>query len=632
MSFARFFWPYLRGYRRWILGAALSISVFFAASVLLFGLIRPIFVNVLDAEEEVPKILRTSVEDAVDSAEQGGLVERWAASLNLQVLVDRAFDRVAAAIALPTYALVPLLLWLFFLLRSVAAFANGYLFQKIGLGATNDLRNDLYRTILRQSSRFYAEHPSGELLSRIGNDVQVLQNVVTTRLLDLVQHSITLLVLIWLLLSTHWVFGLITLVVAPAVVVPIVRFGRGMFKTSRHTQERMAELANLVNEAVRGHRVVKAFGMEGFEESRFRAAADRHLLVKLRAQLIATASSPVVETLIVTGGAVLLFYAGRAVASGDVGSAQLVTFLTTLALIQDPVRRLNKVNLTLQESLACGQRVQELIAMPNEIVDSEGTETLAALGQGLHFEAVSFAYEDDLVLDRIDLRVQPGETIALVGPSGAGKTTLVNLVPRFFDPSQGAVRIDGHDLRQVSLASLRALIGVVTQDTVLFNDTVRDNIAYGRSDLSLERVRAAAQAAHADEFIIALPKGYDTLIGESGLKLSGGQRQRLAIARALVKDPPILILDEATSHLDSASEALVQEALDNLMRGRTVLVVAHRLSTVRRADRIIVMDGGRIVEAGSHRQLLAAGGAYRRLHDLNLASPDAGTAEEQEDA
>lgn len=632
MSFPRFFLPYLRRYRSWIVGAVLSILVFFIASVLLFGLIRPIFVDVLDAEDEVPSILQSDPEAGDGKAGSTNTMDRWVASLNLQVVVDRAFDLVAARVPLPTYALVPLLLWSFFLIRSVAAFANGYLFQKIGLGATNDLRNDLYRTILHQSSRFYSEHPSGELLSRLGNDIQVLQNAVTTRLLDLVQHSITLIVLIWLLLSTHLVFGVITLVVAPLVVVPIVRFGKGMFKTSRHTQERMADLSNLVNEAVRGHRVVKAFGMEKFEERRFHAAADRHLAMKLRAQLIATASSPVVETLIVTGGAALLFYAGRAVASGEVGSAQLVTFLTTLALIQDPVRRLNKVNLALQESLASGQRVQQLMALPNEIEETADARVLNGLGDGIHFDRVSFAYEKETVLDCIDLQVQPSETVALVGRSGAGKSTLVNLVPRFFDPDQGAVKIDGYDLRQVTLASLRGLIGVVTQDTVLFNDTVRNNIAYGRADLSLERVYAAARAAHADDFIRQMPEGYDTLIGESGLKLSGGQRQRLAIARALVKDPPILILDEATSHLDSASEALVQEALENLMRGRTVLVVAHRLSTIQRADRIVVMEQGRIVEQGSHQQLLAAGGAYKELHDLNLLQPVKNRSETREDA
>jgi subfamily B ATP-binding cassette protein MsbA len=380
----------------------------------------------------------------------------------------------------------------------------------------------------------------------------------------------------------------------------------------------MADLASLMAEGIRGHRVVKAFGMEEFEHGRFKLATRRHLRVNLWSQMLAHASGPVVEAMAALGAAALLIYAGRSIRAGELSAPELVQFLMTLFMLYDPVRKLNKVNLILQEAMAAGQRVSRILEVPNEIADRPGAVTLATVRQGIAYEEVSFAYDDRLVLDRVALPIRAGEIVALVGPSGAGKSTLVNLLPRFFDPTAGRVTVDGTDLRDATLASLRSLIGIVTQDTVLFNDTIRANIAYGRDDLPLERVREAAAAAYADEFIMELPAGYDTVIGESGLRLSGGQRQRLAIARALLKNAPILILDEATSHLDSQSEALVQKALYNLMQGRTTLVIAHRLSTVMRADRIVVVEAGRIVEEGSHEQLLALGGSYKHLFDLQF--------------
>jgi subfamily B ATP-binding cassette protein MsbA len=358
--------------------------------------------------------------------------------------------------------------------------------------------------------------------------------------------------------------------------------------------------------------------MEEFELAKFREATRRHLRVNLWAQMLANASGPVVESLAVLGAAGLLIYAGRAIRAGELSAPELIQFLTTLLMMYDPIRKLNKVNLILQEATAAGQRVARLTAIPNDIVERPDARDVTTVREGITYERISFSYEDRPVLHDVSLPIRAGEIVALVGSSGAGKSTLVNLLPRFFDPEAGRVAIDGVDIRDVRLKSLRALIGIVTQETVLFNDTIRNNIAYGRSDLPLERVREAAAAAYADEFIMQLPRGYDTVIGESGIRLSGGQRQRLAIARALLKNAPILILDEATSHLDTQSEALVQKALSNLMQGRTTLVIAHRLSTVMRADRIVVMEGGRIVEEGSHGELMALGGTYRRLYDLQF--------------
>jgi subfamily B ATP-binding cassette protein MsbA len=358
--------------------------------------------------------------------------------------------------------------------------------------------------------------------------------------------------------------------------------------------------------------------MEGFERERFREATQRHLRANLQGQLIANISSPVIESLGVIGAGLFLAFAGRAIRSGSMDSATLVAFLFNLYMLYDPVRKLNKANLVVQQSLAAAQRLQHLMSQPIDIVDRPGARRLDDFHEAIRFSGVRFAYDHREVLRGIDLEVRRGELVAFVGPSGGGKTTLTSLLPRFFDVTGGSVAIDGVDVRDVKLASLRALVGLVTQETVLFNDTIRNNIAYGRADLPFERLRAAAEAALVDEFVRELPDGYDAVVGEGGLRLSGGQRQRLAIARALLKDAPILVLDEATSQLDTESEALVQRALGNLMRGRTTLVVAHRLSTVTRADRICVIEAGLVVEQGTHEQLLARDGTYRRLYELQF--------------
>ena len=627
MSTSGFFLYYVRRYTGWAMLAAAGIIVFAAATAATVSLIKPIFGEVLLAGDRMPgafgAVTNTPAvsSGAAKKTEETSVVADLKKRFDVAHQVDRSYQSLKRRLGVgpdEVVYFVPLLFVLVFLLRSLADFASGYAFQHIGLGVTTDIRNDLYRSILGQSSRFHAEHTSGELVARVINDVALMQNAVSNRLLDLFQQSITLLFLLALLLSTHFRLAVIALVVAPVLVYPIVRFGKGMRRTSHRSQERMADLASLMTEGVRGHRVVKAFGMEDFEISKFREATRRHLRVNLWAQMLAHASGPVVESLAVVGAAGLLIYAGKAIRSGDLSAPELIQFLTTLLMMYDPIRKLNKVNLILQEAMAAGQRVARLTAVPNDIVEKPDAREIDTVREGLAYERVSFSYEDRPVLRDVNLNIRAGEIVALVGPSGAGKSTLVNLLPRFFDPDLGRAAIDGIDIRDLKLKSLRALIGIVTQDTVLFNDSIRNNIAYGRLDLPLERVREAAAAAYADEFIMQLPNGYDTVIGESGVRLSGGQRQRLAIARALLKNAPILILDEATSHLDTESESLVQKALSNLMQGRTTLVIAHRLSTVMRADRIVVVEGGQIVEEGSHDELMALGGTYRRLYDLQF--------------
>jgi subfamily B ATP-binding cassette protein MsbA len=629
MSLLSFLLRYFRHYLGWAALAFIAALLYAGLTAAIVALIEPVFGEVLLAGDQTPSVLGAlgdggSEAEAVEGEQGRDLVsrgKRFLAGFQLKDRLDQAYVALKTRFSINTDNVVyflPILVVVVFLTRSLSNFVSTYSFQRIGLGVTNDLRNDLYRQVLTQSSRFHAQHPSGELISRIVNDIGMMQNVVSYRVVDLVQQSLTLAFLLALLLSTHLKLALVCLVLTPVFVFPIVRFGSGMRRSSHRSQERMADLANLVGEGVRGHRVVKAFGMEEFEFARFRQATRRHLRVNLWAQMLSTLSSPVIESMGVLGVAALLVYAGLQIRAGSLSAPLFIAFLINLFWMYEPIRKLNKVNLVLQQSLAAAQRVYSMMLVPNEIEEVENPRTLSTLERGVVFDRVSFAYDDQPVLHDIDLTIEKGEMVALVGPSGAGKSTLINLLPRFFDPDSGLVRIDDVDIRDLSLESLRSLIGMVTQDTVLFDDTIRNNIGYGRRDLPLERIREAAAAAYADEFIMETPAGYDTLIGESGLRLSGGQRQRLAIARALVKNAPLLILDEATSHLDSESEALVQKALYNLTAGRTTMVIAHRLSTVVKADRIVVMEEGRIVEEGAHEELLSNGGTYRRLYDLQF--------------
>ncbi len=632
MTPQRFLWQYARRYGAWLALALLGVLAFAAATAATAALVEPIFGEVLLAKEGAASIgLPGFGRSAAADGEKGkpgekkdeaqGPLADLRRHFDLDGRLEAGYESLKRRVGIDPSEVVwfvPLLFVAVFLLRNLADFVSGYAFQNIGLHVTTDIRNDLYRRILDQSSRFHAEHSSGELVARVINDVALMQSAVSNRLLDLFQQTLTLFLLMALLLSTHLRLAIICLVVAPLLLLPIVRFGKGMRKTSHRSQERMADLASLMNEGIRGHRVVKAFGMEPFERARFEQATNRHLKVNLRAQLLANSSGPVVESLAAIGSAALLIYAGKSIRAGDLTGPELVKFLATVLMMYDPIRKLNKVNLVLQEALAAAHRALRLLNLPNDIVERPNAVTLGGVNDSVSFEHVSFSYGERPVLTDVDLRIRRGEIVALVGPSGAGKSTLVNLLPRFFDPEEGRVAIDGVDLRDATLESLRALIGIVTQDTVLFNDTIRANIAYGRADLPIERVREAAAAAYADEFIDRLDQGYDAIIGEAGVRLSGGQRQRLAIARAILKNAPILILDEATSHLDTESEALVQKALYNLMQGRTTLVIAHRLSTVMKADRIVVVESGRLVEEGSHSDLLARGGTYKRLYDLQF--------------
>ena len=629
MELLAFFLRYARRYVHWGLLALAAIAVFTIATVAFIGLINPMFQEVLGASEEdvQQRVLRGGGLPEIGS---DGPLARLLDSVearteHLRAAAGGLYDDLkqwAGIEGRREVFFTPILLVLVLLVRSLMAFLSGYSFQRAGLGLTTDIRNDLYRHIINQSSRFHQRHTSGELYSRVVSDIAKLQNAVAARLFDIFMSGALLLVYTVYLLAIHFTMALVSLVAVPIFGFLLARFGRGMRKVTYRSQERMADLSGLLSEGIRGNRVVKAFGMEEFECRRFERATHGHMLANLRAQFLSTVSSPVIESIGAIIVAALVIWAGLMIRDGQLTFARFFQFLIVLFFMYDPIRKLNKVNLVMQEAVACGQRVQKLMQIESDIVDRPTVPPIAGFERGIRFEDVSFGYQKtghgQSVLSGIDLDLNRGEVLALVGSSGAGKSTMVNLLPRFFDPVSGRVLIDDTDIRDLPLANLRSLIGIVTQETVLFDDTVRNNIAYGRDDLPLEQVRLAAAAAYADDFIMAMPDGYETMIGEGGQNLSGGQRQRLAIARALLKNAPILILDEATSHLDTESEAVVQRAIYNLMEGRTALVIAHRLSTVVRADRIAVLDSGVLVEEGTHEQLLELGGAYRRLYDLQF--------------
>lgn len=513
---------------------------------------------------------------------------------------------------------VPVLLVVVFFIRSVLLYFGQYFTTKAGACVIRDLRAELYGKVVHQSFRFFQENSSGLIMSRILNDVQRLQKISTTTLADLIRVGTMVPAIILVILLYDWRMALFAAVVIPVLALPMVKLSKKLRKASTRSQESMADLAGVINESVNGIKVVQGFGMERFEIGRLHHALRGMLRADLKAGRAGALAPAVMELFGAIAAAALIYLAGYFISQNSLDPGNFASVLTGLTLLQMSVRRLNTINVDAQQALAAAQRVFDMIDRRREITDREGAVELPTFTGSISFEGVEFSYDRETVLKGIDLTLKKGEVVALVGASGSGKSTLANLVPRFFDPDSGRLAIDGIDIRDVTLASLRSQIGLVTQETVLFDDTVRNNIAYGREDIPLEQVREAAKAAYADRFIDELPQGYDSRLGEKGAKLSMGQRQRLTIARALLKDPPILILDEATSALDSESEAEVQKALDVLMEGRTSVVIAHRLATIRRADRILVMDNGRIVEEGNHDELLSKGGIYARLHHLQF--------------
>ncbi|MCK9376865.1 MAG: lipid A export permease/ATP-binding protein MsbA [Syntrophobacterales bacterium] len=527
---------------------------------------------------------------------------------------------------------LPLLVVLLYLIKGALSYTHNYQMSYIGNGTVTRLRDELFGSLMRQPLSFFDGEATGVLMSRLTYDVNLLQDAVTRVVTSFFKDSFTVIGLAAVIFYREWRLALMAMVVFPLAVLIIVQLGKRMRRMSHQTQVANSYLYTVLQESLIGQRIVKAFARETYEEKRFFEANWDYFNIRMKMNATRELSAPVMELLGSLGMAAIIFYGGYAVIKGESTPGTFFSFLAALLMLYQPIKSLSSVQNIVQEGLAAAVRVFGLMDREPEIKDAPGAVALAPLAQEINYRAVNFAYDGRQgVLHDIDFTVRRGEVVALVGPSGAGKSTLLNLLPRFYDATGGAVLIDGHDLKEVTLASLRGQIGVVTQQTILFNDTVRHNVAYGRLTATEAEILGALQAAHAYDFVTALPQGLDTLIGEQGVRLSGGERQRLAIARALLKDPPILILDEATSSLDSESEREVQQALDLLIQGRTTLVIAHRLSTVRNADRIIAMEDGRIVEIGTHAALLAQDGLYRRLYEMQFAHEDtAGSAATEE--
>ena len=596
---------YMRPYALLSLLSVVLMAVVGAMTAFRTLLVKPIFENVLSGNLAPDIVLLFRVPNT-------HIV------INLQRIIPHHFHNawVVVAIALVGSAII----------KSVCDYLGTLLANKAGFGMITDLRNDLYDSVLRRSTAFFQRHTTGSLLSTLINDIERVQMALSSVMSDFLQQLFTMIFLIGAVILLGGKLAWILLVFLVVIVLSAKRIGRDVRKTTRRGQDKLAEIQNILHETITGNGIVKAFGMERWETKRFRRAADRLLHANMRSVTVQSISSPLMDLLGAIAIALILFLGRGRILNGQMTAGSFVAFIIATFSLYDPVRKMAGFYNSFQQAIGASDEIFRFMEAQDEVVERKKAIAVKGFEKSIEFRDVKFSYDSDgepkEVLHGVSLQVNRGEVIALVGPSGAGKSTLMNLLPRFFDVTDGAILLDGHDVRDLTLASLREQIGKVTQETVLFNDTVRNNIAYGQPDVPMERIESAARAALAHDFILNMPEGYDTMIGERGTRLSGGERQRLAIARALLKNAPVLVLDEATSSLDTESEAAVQAALANLMQGRTVLVIAHRLSTVRRANRIAVIEHGRITEMGSHDELMANSGTYRRLYNLQFGEDE----------
>jgi len=542
-----------------------------------------------------------------------------AASAGLAYLIKPVFDDVL--IQHVNLGRVGSLIVILYAVKGLFSYFATYLMSWVGQRAVMDLRNRLYQHVIRQSVGFFKRNSTGTLISHITNDVEKIQQAVSEALGDLLMQSFALVGYGALLFYYDFWLAVVCLVTAPLAVYPLVTLGRKLRRITDTGLERWRDITNILHEAISGSRIVKAFRMEAFETERFENATNRLFRSNMRITRVISIMPPIMELVGGIGLAAAIWYGSRSIAQGQMTTGEFTSFMAALFMMYTPVKKLSRVNATFQQALSAASRIFAVLDTEQEIREAPDAVDIAPLAQRIEFREVQFAYDDGEgpALEKVSLVIEAGQVVALVGMSGAGKSTLASLVPRFYDPTGGAVLFDGVDIRKATLSSLRGQIGLVTQEVILFNDTVRNNIAYGLKTIADAEIRKAAAAANALEFIEALPRGFDTVVGEKGSRLSGGQRQRLAIARAILKNPPILVLDEATSSLDAESEALVQQALENLMVNRTTIVIAHRLSTVLHADQIVVVESGRVVERGTHPELMAREGRYSQLYELQFA-------------
>ncbi len=594
---------YTRPYWGWLSGSVVLMAIAGISHALIALLIRPVFDRVLDPGSADAPVL---------------LGEFLGRKLYLQQFMPSAIHNVWTMVAAGILGV--------FILKGVTEYAGNYMVNRVGYSAITDLRQSIFDRLLRQDSAFYEQHATGRLMSSIMNDIEKIQVAVSHMMADWLRQSFSALGLLYVVLQTDWKLALVSLTLLPFVLIPTVRIGRRIRRTTRRAQDDAAELNQILQETLSGHAIVKSFAAEDHESRRFSVAQEKLKRSNLRYVVQQALASPLIEFFGAITIVALLTYARNQIKAGAMTTGEFTSFLVALLMLYEPVKRLTGIHNIFQQALGASQKVFEYLDRVESVRDRPGAAELRGFRKSIRFDNAGFQYpnagQDGFALSGIHFEVEAGQMVALVGPSGAGKSTLASLLPRFYDVETGAIVLDGRDIRDYTLSSLRGHIATVAQDTFLFNESVASNIRYGRREATEEEVREAARNALADEFIRALPNGYETVIGERGVRLSGGQRQRLAIARAILKNAPILILDEATSHLDTESERLVQKALSNLMTGRTVFVIAHRLSTIRRADRIAVVEAGRIREWGTHEQLSREGGLYQRLHDLQFLEAD----------
>lgn len=512
---------------------------------------------------------------------------------------------------------IPLAIIVVAVVKGLSSYGQSFFMGYVGQGVIKDIRKSLYDRMLSLPVGFFTSTPTGTLVSRLTNDVNLLQTTTAEAMATTLKQSLTIIVLAIVVISLDWKLALAAGIALPLSVYPMRKLGKRMKKVSTQGQVSMGMLNALLHEAIAGIRIVKAFCMEGYESARFQKENERYTQNQVKAIRVRAISSPLMETVGAVGFAVTIWFAAYRISQGTLKAETFISFFASVIMFYQPIKALNGVNLSIQQGLAAASRIFEIMDMKGEAGDRGGRE-ITGVNDAIEFRSVAFNYGGEEVLKSIDLKVKKGEVIAIVGSSGAGKTTFVNLIPRFYDVSGGSILVDGTDIRELTLKSLRSQTGIVSQQVILFNDTVKRNIAYGEKEMDDAGVVRAAKAANAHDFIMRLPEGYETVIGEGGVRLSGGERQRLSIARAIFKNAPVLILDEATSALDTESELEVQRAIANLMEGRTTFVIAHRLSTVRNADRIIVLSNGRIMEMGRHDELLSKGGEYSRLYTMQF--------------
>ncbi len=533
-------------------------------------------------------------------------------------LVKPVLDEIFFKKDLRMLNILPLALIVLYVLKGACFFGQAYLMKYVGHSIIKQLRDELCSHIQTLPLSFFHKYETGTLMARITNDVNIVKGMVSDAVTGVLKDFFTIIGLLFVIFYRDWKLALIAITVFPVALVAIVRFGRRMRYLSTQCQEAIADMSSFLHEVFTGNRIVKAFGMESYESRRFFEKTLRLFKYEIKAVRIRSLSSPIMELLGGIGITFIVWYGGYKVITGASTPGTFFSFMAALIMLYSPVRKISPLYNTIQEGLAAAVRIYDILDTESDIVERDDATKLESVPHSVVFRNVSFKYEDQMVLKNISLEVESGEVIALVGMSGGGKTTLSNLIPRFYDVTEGAILIDGHDVRDLTIDSLRSQIGIVTQEPILFNDTIRNNIGYGNLDASEADIIAAVKAAYAHDFIEGFPDKFDTVVGERGARLSGGEKQRICIARALLRNAPILILDEATSSLDSESELAVQRALENLMKGRTTFVIAHRLSTIRHADRIIVIVNGKIIEAGKHEELLALHGEYFKLHEMQF--------------